>query len=936
MASQNLFEKYGIRDVADVTLYRIEKKEETFESQRKIAASSILKGALELRTVYPMINGVGDEEGFDALVFTEATINKGTNYDCDDVVKLDTKIKVVYKESAASKPNDNEILKNGAINYIKTNFEAIFRNAFSADKGKEVEEASKGFVVDLGLAKEQETGIVYSAEKIKAALASGNTTATAAGDINIEVVEPLETEEVITDEDETVYNSEGTFLVTAVVDLKNEDEKATGVYENEDSVAPDPVLEIGTHEYTYPEQICMLFARRQNIIAKTGVRYVFENADEIFGDVAFNDNFAAAPKSTEKVVVAGLAGKFDESTYDLEEVNELIAQLRDTLEAKAYDVTYSDYAELVVEDEMGYFNPKFLGKDYVRKQGVGSITFFGEGGYKEYVGDNIDVAIKDAEMWSDGVHYSINDAIDALRQKKLVLDASEVNGAVGIESIFGGYKVSSKEDPKAGTEDTVNADNIYNYKVDKAGALTVATNKDGEEVTSKYPLENVVTAVSEIGRSGVAFGKALRVDTAGKTSNRAIYVKVDGSVDTAAGAYIYLLRNKNFKKLSLDKEGIFKFVDKAGNVLYYQDKIFKGIEYLALVVLGDKGLIFVVNRHGTQNIERVAWMINDKGYVTNSQAKLLVENGLIHTTDITVNDESFEATCTVDKMKIHKTKKMTNRYTPVLFLDTLKVSTLEQTASDSYATGGRGNANLIGWDYGKEITLNIDDALFTPASMSAIFGAGEDGDIRKGVKEAKAIDRLEKVTAKRNFIVPAGNSKGTPSEADKTAQAVFIDPNTMNPYADGTPIAEGEKFLKFTRSIAYEGQSIGNVIEISAEKFPGTYKVVGDTYIRSKETGEDQRFQFIIPQAKMGSEQTITLEADGDPTVFSFNMTVLRPDDGKMVRLVSYDVVENEEENDGSTMVKGTENLNLLDDAELFKISDDSVEDESFIGATEF
>ena len=84
MANQNLFEKYGIRDVADVTLYRIEKKEETFESQRKIAASSILKGALELRTVYPMINGVGDEEGFDALVFTEATINKGTNYDCDD------------------------------------------------------------------------------------------------------------------------------------------------------------------------------------------------------------------------------------------------------------------------------------------------------------------------------------------------------------------------------------------------------------------------------------------------------------------------------------------------------------------------------------------------------------------------------------------------------------------------------------------------------------------------------------------------------------------------------------------------------------------------------------------------------------------------------------------------------------------------------------
>jgi hypothetical protein len=32
MATQNLFEKYGIKEVADVTFYRIEKKEETYES----------------------------------------------------------------------------------------------------------------------------------------------------------------------------------------------------------------------------------------------------------------------------------------------------------------------------------------------------------------------------------------------------------------------------------------------------------------------------------------------------------------------------------------------------------------------------------------------------------------------------------------------------------------------------------------------------------------------------------------------------------------------------------------------------------------------------------------------------------------------------------------------------------------------------------------
>lgn len=65
-------------------------------------------------------------------------------------------------------------------------------------------------------------------------------------------------------------------------------------------------------------------------------------------------------------------------------------------------------------------------------------------------------------------------------------------------------------------------------------------------------------------------------------------------------------------------------------------------------------------------------------------------------------------------------------------------------------------------------------------------------------------------------------------------------------------------------------------------------------------------------------------------------LTVLRPDDGVMVKLVQYDVVDNTEENDGSTMVKDTENLNLLDDAEMFKVNADAEDDMTYIGATEY
>ena len=52
MAEKNLFEKYGIKEVADVTFYRIDRVNETYESQRKIKVSSILKSAIDIKTVY--------------------------------------------------------------------------------------------------------------------------------------------------------------------------------------------------------------------------------------------------------------------------------------------------------------------------------------------------------------------------------------------------------------------------------------------------------------------------------------------------------------------------------------------------------------------------------------------------------------------------------------------------------------------------------------------------------------------------------------------------------------------------------------------------------------------------------------------------------------------------------------------------------------------
>ena len=104
MAEKNLFEKYGIKEVADVTFYRIDRVNETYESQRKIKVSSILKSAIDIKTVYPMIiadNGeaITSEDGFEAYVFEDAEINRGVNYECDDEPFVD-KIKLTITKEA--------------------------------------------------------------------------------------------------------------------------------------------------------------------------------------------------------------------------------------------------------------------------------------------------------------------------------------------------------------------------------------------------------------------------------------------------------------------------------------------------------------------------------------------------------------------------------------------------------------------------------------------------------------------------------------------------------------------------------------------------------------------------------------------------------------------------------------------------------------------
>ena len=209
---------------------------------------------------------------------------------------------------------------------------------------------------------------------------------------------------------------------------------------------------------------------------------------------------------------------------------------------------------------------------------------------------------------------------------------------------------------------------------------------------------------------------------------------------------------------------------------------------------------------------------------------------------------------------------------PVLFLDTLKVSTIEQTTEQAEARGGKGNSPLIIWDYGKEITVTLEDALFTPKSMHIMFGDG-----KKTPASATA-------TVTRMVYTPdiVAYTSALPTLNVPTLK--YYSANDMTSLT--TAPSSGAVYVEETRTSVAGTYTI----EVSANSFPGTYKLVGDTYARNKATGVDEYFQFIIPQAKMGAENTLTLEAEGDPTVFNMKMRVLRPRDGVMMKLVKYTI----------------------------------------------
>lgn len=243
----------------------------------------------------------------------------------------------------------------------------------------------------------------------------------------------------------------------------------------------------------------------------------------------------------------------------------------------------------------------------------------------------------------------------------------------------------------------------------------------------------------------------------------------------------------------------------------------------------------------------------------------------------------------------------------VLFLDTLKVSSIETTAENAAAQGGWGNPKLVMWDYGKEINLTLEDALLSLESARIMLGGkiktpGVNNEVvtihytaeAKAAGKTISLDNLVNPSTKNYFV-----------EGDlPTDEFRFI--NVTQGYRGVGKVSEGtitltandEKSEAADKDIirlfwtveknGAEGEGNSAVeITISPDTFPGTYKIVGDTFMRNT-NGKDYPFQFVINKAKVLSEVTLTMEAEGDPSTFEMQINVLRDESGEMMKMIRY------------------------------------------------
>ena len=217
---------------------------------------------------------------------------------------------------------------------------------------------------------------------------------------------------------------------------------------------------------------------------------------------------------------------------------------------------------------------------------------------------------------------------------------------------------------------------------------------------------------------------------------------------------------------------------------------------------------------------------------------------------------------------------------PLISFDTLKMSNITSEGQQKEIRGGQGAELLLQYDFGRTANVEITDALVSMGSLEYLFG----GTLT--ASSFKALRRIEGVVATANTI---------PSPADEdtsvtgATRILIISPDgtkTLYPTSgmeddvDGieaivafsAPV--GSKYVLWYPSTQTVAENVREMV-LKATDFPPTVRMIGETIVLDADKGQKVAFQIEIPKLKLNANFTLTMDAEGDPSVFDFSGVAL-------------------------------------------------------------
>ena len=226
---------------------------------------------------------------------------------------------------------------------------------------------------------------------------------------------------------------------------------------------------------------------------------------------------------------------------------------------------------------------------------------------------------------------------------------------------------------------------------------------------------------------------------------------------------------------------------------------------------------------------------------------------------------------------------------PVIYFDTAKTSTVEGAATTVYATGGKGNSRLIAWEGERTVTFTMEDALLSPLGFAILSGAGivEAGASSAAINVHSTTTTIgtvssDSITINLNDVLPTNGTLSTDADVygfilDGTGS---ISKKLGKVTPSGTSVTFNVSSLgldndtSYTVLLDYYVKMTSGVkqIEITPDKFAGSYYLEASTLFRRQDNGSDMPAQFVIPNVKIQSAFTFSMASTGDPSTFTFTM----------------------------------------------------------------